>query len=130
MDRIVSQLLAEIDGMSSQGKGDVFCIAATNRPDLLDPALLRPGRFVHGLMDRFDKLLYLGVCSDHVIQANLLKALTRKFVLEDVDLLQVAKACPLTLTGADLYALCTDANLKAITRVSFIVLILGDCQGG
>ena len=86
--------------------------------------------FVHGLMDRFDKLLYLGVCSDHVIQANLLKALTRKFVLEDVDLLQVAKACPLTLTGADLYALCTDANLKAITRVSFIVLILGDCQGG
>jgi peroxin-6 len=43
MDRIVSQLLAEIDGM--QSGSDVFVIAATNRPDLLDPALLRPGRY-------------------------------------------------------------------------------------
>lgn len=50
MDRIVSQLLAELDGMSGEGgKGGrggegVFVMAATNRPDLLDPALLRPGR--------------------------------------------------------------------------------------
>jgi peroxin-6 len=46
MDRIVSQLLAELDGMSSGGTSDVFVIGATNRPDLLDPALLRPGRSV------------------------------------------------------------------------------------
>lgn len=47
MDRIVSQLLAELDGM--QKSSDVFVIGATNRPDLIDPALLRPGRF-----DRYD----------------------------------------------------------------------------
>lgn len=46
MDRIVSQLLAELDGISAGGSGDVFVIGATNRPDLLDSALLRPGRFV------------------------------------------------------------------------------------
>lgn len=46
MDRIVSQLLAELDGMSSAGGEGVFVVGATNRPDLLDEALLRPGRLV------------------------------------------------------------------------------------
>lgn len=72
MDRIVSQLLAELDGMSDgdDGGGGVFVIGATNRPDLLDQALLRPGRF--------DKMLYLGVSDTHDKQLNILQALTRK----------------------------------------------------
>jgi peroxin-6 len=72
MDRIVSQLLAELDGMSDgeDGGGGVFVIGATNRPDLLDQALLRPGRF--------DKMLYLGISDTHEKQATILQALTRK----------------------------------------------------
>lgn len=57
MDRVVSQLLAEMDGMvpDSEPQKQIFILAATNRPDLIDPALLRPGRF--------DKLLYVGPCT-------------------------------------------------------------------
>ncbi|KAA8915007.1 P-loop containing nucleoside triphosphate hydrolase protein [Sphaerosporella brunnea] len=111
MDRIVSQLLAELDGMSEgkEGSGGVFVIGATNRPDLLDPALLRPGRF--------DKMLYLGVSDTHEKQLTILEALTRKFSLDAKCRLQdVAETLPFTYTGADLYALCSDAMLKAITR--------------
>ena len=111
MDRIVSQLLAELDGMSSGdgSGGGVFVIGATNRPDLLDSALLRPGRF--------DKMLYLGVSDTHDKQATILEALTRKFTLHpDLSLSRIAERLPFTYTGADLYALCSDAMLKAITR--------------
>lgn len=67
-------------------------------------------------------MLYLGVCSDHQAQTSLLKALTRKFSLsDDFDHAALADKCPLILTGADLYALCTDANLKAISRVIKVV---------
>ena len=111
MDRIVSQLLAELDGMSEgdEGAGGVFVIGATNRPDLLDQALLRPGRF--------DKMLYLGIADTHDKQLTILEALTRKFSLHpDMSLRRVAESLPFTYTGADLYALCSDAMLKAITR--------------
>ncbi|PWN50872.1 AAA-domain-containing protein [Violaceomyces palustris] len=111
MDRIVSQLLAELDGMAGGSEGtDVFVIGATNRPDLLDPALLRPGRF--------DRMLYLSVSETHEAQLNILQALTRKFKLDpDVeDLSVIADQCPFNLTGADFYALCSDAMLKAMTR--------------
>lgn len=50
----------------------VFILGATNRPDLIDPALLRPGRF--------DKLMYVGVPNDLESKVNILKALTRKYV--------------------------------------------------
>lgn len=111
MDRIVSQLLAELDGMNGgeEGSGGVFVIGATNRPDLLDTALLRPGRF--------DKMLYLGISDTHEKQATILEALTRKFNLDpNLSLQRVANRLPLTYTGADLYALCSDSMLKAITR--------------
>ncbi|KAL8304119.1 hypothetical protein RB597_004585 [Gaeumannomyces tritici] len=124
MDRIVSQLLAELDGMSSGGGGGgggddddddgtsgggVFVIGATNRPDLLDQALLRPGRF--------DKLLYLGVSDTHEKQLRIMEALTRKFTLHpSVSLKAVSEKLPFTYTGADFYALCSDAMLKAVTR--------------
>ena len=109
MDRIVSQLLAELDGMGS-GEG-VFVIGATNRPDLLDPALLRPGRF--------DKMLYLGISNTHDQQLHILKALVRKIDLaDDVDLAAIVESCPTIFTGADFYALVSDAQLYAMTRVA------------
>lgn len=112
MDRIVSQLLAELDGMSGSDGGDgLFVVGATNRPDLLDEALLRPGRF--------DKLLYLGISDTNEKQTKILEALTRKFKLHDnVDLPQIADQCSFTFTGADFYALCSDSMLNAMTRVA------------
>ncbi|XP_016847023.2 peroxisome biogenesis factor 6 isoform X2 [Anolis carolinensis] len=107
MDRVVSQLLAELDGLDSSQ--DVFVIGATNRPDLLDSALLRPGRF--------DKLVYVGVNEDRDSQLQVLSAITRKFKMDpSVNLLGVLDKCPVQLTGADLYALCSDAMMSAIKR--------------
>lgn len=112
MDRIVSQLLAELDGMSSGGGNtQVYVLGATNRPDLLDPALLRPGRF--------DRMLYLSVPTSHTEQLSILQALTRKFKLDpSLDLQEISEMCPFNYTGADFYALCSDAMLKAMTRAA------------
>ena len=69
--RVVSQLLAELDGL--QKSSDVFVIGATNRVDLLDSALLRPGRF--------DRLVYLGISDDVASRVKILTAITRKYAL-------------------------------------------------
>ncbi|PSN41188.1 hypothetical protein C0J52_04165 [Blattella germanica] len=107
MDRVVSQLLAELDGL--QKSTHLFVIGATNRPDLIDPALLRPGRF--------EKLLYVGVCSDKVSQLSVMEALTRRFQLKsDLNLADVVSLLPNKLTGADLYSICT--HTSSIPEVS------------
>ncbi|CAN6236250.1 unnamed protein product [Urochloa humidicola] len=108
MDRVVSQLLVEIDGLSDNSQ-DLFIIGATNRPDLLDSALLRPGRF--------DKLLYVGVNTEASYRERILKAQTRKYKLhKNVSLFSVAQRCPPNFTGADIYALCADAWFHAAKR--------------
>eukprot|EP00808_Paulinella_micropora_P020257 g16806.t1 len=105
MERVVSQLLSELDGVNKAA--DVFVIGATNRPDLIDSALLRPGRL--------DRAVYLGLSETHEDQARILAALTRKFNLaQDVSLLEVAQRISLNATGADLYSLATDSMLRAL----------------
>lgn len=62
-------------------------------------------------------MLYLGVSDTHQAQLNILEALTRKFRLDpDLDLRKLAEQCPFNYTGADFYALCSDAMLNAMSR--------------
>ncbi len=66
-DRVINQILTEMDGMSS--KKNVFIIGATNRPDIIDPAILRPGRL--------DQLIYIPL-PDEKSRISILKANLRK----------------------------------------------------
>lgn len=117
-DRVVAQLLAELDGVadSSASRGgsappQVFVVGATNRPDLIDAALLRPGRF--------DKMVFVSIAEQAEGRAKVLHALTRKFALaDDVDILEVAQKCPERFTGADLYGVAADAWLRAMKRTA------------
>lgn len=103
MDRIVSQLLTEIDSLQYSNK--LFIIGATNRPDLLDPALLRPGRF--------DKMIFLGVAEDFDSKLKVFEAQTYKFNLQGVDLKEVVRKCEGLYSGADIYAVCAQALADA-----------------
>lgn len=109
MDRVVSQLLAEMDGMGGDVKKPIFILAATNRPDLIDPALLRPGRF--------DKLFYVGPCSTTEDKASVLQAQTSRFRLSNnCNMLEIAEKLKGDMSGADLYSICSNAWLAAVRR--------------
>jgi len=99
-DRIVNQLLTEMDGIVPLS--NVVVLAATNRPDILDPALLRPGRF--------DRMIYVPP-PDKEARKQILKIHTKKVPLaNDVDLDRLAELTE-SYTGADLAALVREAAL-------------------
>ncbi len=103
--RVVAQLLALMDGLES--RGDVIVIAATNRPNALDPALRRPGRF--------DREIEIGI-PDKKGRKEILQVHTRNMPLSDsVDLDRLAEITH-GFTGADLAALCREAAMHALRR--------------
>ncbi len=102
-DRIVNQLLTELDGIEPLRR--VVVIAATNRPDIVDPALLRPGRF--------DRLIYVPP-PDFKARLEIFKVHTRKMPLaDDVNLEELAKITE-GYTGADIAAVCREAAIIAL----------------
>ncbi len=104
--RVVAQLLALMDGLETRGQ--VIVIGATNRPNALDPALRRPGRF--------DREIEIGI-PDRNARREILQIHTRGMPLaDDVDLDRLAEITR-GYTGADLAALCREAAMKAIRRI-------------
>ena len=105
-ERVVSQMLTELDGLEPMN--DVVVIAATNRPDMIDPALLRPGRF--------DKSIYVAP-PDKESRKSIFEIHTKgKPMEEDVDLDKLAdqtEGC----TGADISAICNEAVMSAVRRL-------------
>lgn len=102
-DRVINQILTEMDGMNA--KKNVFVIGATNRPDILDSAIMRPGRL--------DQLIYIPL-PDKASRASILKAALRKSpVAPDVDLDALASATH-GFSGADLAGIAQRACKLAI----------------
>lgn len=100
-EKVVAQLLTSMDGVESMEK--VTVMAATNRPDVIDPALLRPGRF--------DRMVLVGR-PDWDSRLAILRIHSKNMPLEGVDLEHIA-SCTDGYVGADLYALCREAAILA-----------------
>ena len=112
-ERVISQILTELDGLESLN--DVMVIAATNRPDIIDAALLRPGRF--------DRLIEISL-PDEEARKEILKIHTAKKPLaEDVDVEDMAKRTD-KFSGADLSAVVNEAVMLAIREY----VLSGQCK--
>ncbi|MDR0198841.1 MAG: CDC48 family AAA ATPase [Methanomassiliicoccaceae archaeon] len=100
-EKVVNQLLTSMDGIESLK--NVMVMGATNRPDMIDPALLRPGRF--------DKLVLIGM-PDLEARKKILEVHTKKMPLKDVDIGEIAMGTD-GYVGADLESLCREAGMAA-----------------
>jgi transitional endoplasmic reticulum ATPase len=104
-DRVISQLLTEIDGITALQ--DVVVIAATNRPDMVDPAVLRPGRF--------DRLIYVPEPSEEA-RLQILNIHSKGMPLtKDVNLQELAQLTK-GYSGADIESVCREAALYALRK--------------
>lgn len=105
--RLVNQLLTEMDGFDAAGGKQVFIIAATNRPDIVDPAIMRPGRL--------DKLVYVDL-PNALAREEILNTHTRKLKLsDDVKLHEIASdKYTGGFTGADLAAVTREAGIANV----------------
>ncbi len=101
-ERIVNQILTSMDGIENME--GVVVIGATNRPDIIDPALLRPGRF--------DRLIYIPP-PDRETRLKILKIHTKNMPLDNVDLNKLAEKME-NYVGADIENVCREAGMFAI----------------
>ena len=108
-ERVVNQLLTEMDGL--EDRKQIFIIAATNRPDIIDPAMLRPGRL--------DKLLYVPL-PDYENRCAILDTITKNLKLDmDVDFEKIYKDKRIEgFSGADIASLVREAQLHALKRLN------------
>ena len=108
-ERVVNQLLTEMDGL--EDRKQIFIIAATNRPDIIDPAMLRPGRL--------DKLLYVPL-PDHYDRCSILETITKNLKLDqDIELGKINGDKRMEgFSGADIAALVREAQLHALKRLN------------
>jgi len=104
-ERVISQLLTELDGLESLN--NVIIIAATNRPDIIDPALLRPGRF--------DRMVQVGLPDQDARKDIIQVHLKGKPLANDVDADELAKKTE-GYTGADLGAVVNEGVMLSIRR--------------
>ena len=104
-ERVISQLLTELDGIETFE--NVVVIAATNRPDMLDPAVLRPGRF--------DRLIYVPAPDQKTLE-QIFKIYTASMPLDKTVNIQDLTRMTLGYSGADVEAVCREAALNALRR--------------